>query len=159
MEFRYRYRTKPSDIWQVRMYYAYASYTGIVNIICIVASVILIVTMWETAAGWFRVLMLFFLSLFTIIQPLVIYSASKKQAADNTDEIEIVFNNSGIEVSIADKNESYPWKDVISVVIKPTLVIIYTGTNRGYILTNSVLNKTRKAFLEFVDEHRIRERV
>ncbi len=154
MEFRYRYRTKPSDIWQVRMYYAYASYTGIVNIICIVASIILIVAMWETSAGWFRVLMLLFLSLFTIIQPLVIYSGSKAQARDNTDEIELFFHDAGMEISTAGKHENCPWKDVISVITKPTLVIIYTGANRGYILTNSVLKETRKDFLEFVNKHR-----
>ena len=152
--FKYTYTVRPSDIWQVRMYYAYASYLAVVNIICIVASVILIVTLWKGAAGWFRVAMLLFLSLFTVVQPLFIYLNSVQQAKGNTDEISLTINASYITVETGGKRETYGWDKVVSVTVKPTLVIIYTDGSHGYILTNRILKDTRKEFIRFIREIR-----
>ena len=102
-EFTYRYTVKASDIWQVRMYYAYASYLAMVNIICIVASVILIVTMWKTSADWFRAVMLLFLSLFVVVQPLVIYLDCRRQVKGKSDEISLSINRSLITVETEGK--------------------------------------------------------
>ena len=33
MEFKYKYKLEPSDLWQFHMYYAYSSYLCIINII------------------------------------------------------------------------------------------------------------------------------
>ncbi|MCR5107430.1 MAG: YcxB family protein [Lachnospiraceae bacterium] len=156
MEFKYRYKIKASDVWQVRMYYAYASYTAVVNIVCIFASIALIVALWRTSALWFRLLMLVFLSLFTVIQPLFIYYSSVKQVAEMKDDIELTFNERGMEITVSGKHERHPWKDVISVTIRPTLVIVYTDASHGYILTNRVLKDTRKSFVEFVKKMRSR---
>ncbi len=148
--FSYHYTVKPSDIWQVRMYYAYASYLAVVNIICIVASLVLIITLWNTAADWFRVVMLLFLSLFTVIQPLFIYLSCVKQLKGRDNEISLVINKNLITVEAEGKRESYGWDKVRNITVKPTLVIIYTGESHGYILTNRVLKDTRKDLLEFL---------
>ncbi len=154
MEFRYNYKIKASDIWQVRMYYAYASYLAVVNLTCIAASVVLIVTQWNTANALFRTIMLIFLSLFLVIQPLLIYISVTIQAGKSRDELELIFNDGGFSIRVGEKKEKHFWKDVIRVTVRPTLIIVYTGENQGYILTNRVLKDTRKDFLEFVEEKR-----
>ncbi|MCR4739087.1 MAG: YcxB family protein [Lachnospiraceae bacterium] len=164
MEFRYRYKVKASDIWQVRMYYAYASYTAVINIVCIISSIVLLLTMWKSAETWFRLLMIIFFSLFTVIQPLLIYLSCRKQIKERSSgsgggegdpgEMELVFNEKGLEITAGGKNEKHPWKDIIAVTVRPTLVVVYTGADRGYILTNRVLSDTRKGFLDFVREKR-----
>ncbi len=136
------------------MYYAYASYTAVVNIVCIVSSIALIIALWRTSAPWFRVIMLIFLSLFTVIQPLFIYLSAKSQVKGEQDEMELLFNKKGMDITVGDKHENHPWKDIISVTVKPTLVIIYTDTSHGYILTNRVLGETRKDFIGFVKDCR-----
>ena len=158
MEYRYRYRVKASDIWQVRMYYAYGSYTAVVNIICIISAVVMIATLWSGAAYWFRVAMILFLSLFTVIQPLVIYLMARNQLKGAGDELELLFNDKGIRVSQGGKSEEVLWRDVVGVSVKPTLAVIYTGDGQGYILTNRVLGKSRKDFLAFVKGHRANKR-
>ena len=65
MQYSYKYRVKISDLWQASMYYAYSSYMGVVNIICIVASIVLIVSRWKGASDVFRTVMILFLLLFT----------------------------------------------------------------------------------------------
>ena len=154
MEYKYRYTIKPSDIWQVRMYYAYASYLAVVNLTCIAASIVLIVTQWRTAGPVFKTLMLIFLSLFLVIQPVVIYLTSIPQARENDEEIELVFNDRGMTVRTEGREESIEWKGIVSMTVRPTLVIVYTDANHGYILTNRILNGTRKDFLEFAQARR-----
>ncbi len=154
MEFKYRYNIKPSDIWQVRMYYAYASYLAVVNLTCIVASVVLIVTQWRTAGPVFKTLMLIFLSLFLVIQPLVIYLTSIPQAKANDEEIELIFNDRGMTVRTDGREETIEWKGIISLTVRPTLVIVYTDARHGYILTNRILKGTRKDFLDFARSRR-----
>ena len=154
MEFKYSYRIKTSDIWQVRMYYAYASYLAVVNLTCIAASLILIIMQWSKANSVFRAIMLVFLLLFTVIQPLVIYLTSIPQAKGNCEELTLVFNEKGMTVRTGGKEEQHPWKDIVSMTVRPTLVIVYTDASHGYILTNRVLGNTRKNFLDFASRVR-----
>ena len=154
MEYKYRYNIKPSDIWQVRMYYAYASYLAVVNLTCIVASIILIATQWRTAGPVFKTLMLIFLSLFLVIQPLVIYLTSVSQAKNNDEELELIFNEKGMTVRTEGREESIEWKGIIRITVRPTLVIVYTDANHGYILTNRILKGTRKDLLDFAQTMR-----
>lgn len=152
--FNYRYTVKASDIWQVRMYYAYASYLAMVNIICITASIILIVTLWNSAADWLRFAMLIFLSLFTVVQPLFIYMNCVKQVSGNNDEIVLDISRSSITVETAGKKESYGWDRVVNITVKPTLVIIYTDASHGYILTNRILKDSRKELIAFLKDNK-----
>ncbi len=153
-EFHYRFQIRASDLWQVRMYYAYASYLAVVNITCIVASVVLIAALWQTSSGWFRGIMLAFVSLFTIVQPLVIYLNCLAQAKQNEEELDLTFHDKGLTIRILGEKEKHPWTDIVNVSVKPTLVIVYTDASHGYILTNRVLGDTRKDFLAFLKEHR-----
>lgn len=151
MEFRFKYRVKASDIWQVRMYYAYASYLAAVNLTCIAASIVLIITQWGSAGNVFKAIMLIFLSLFLVIQPLGIYVSARSQAEKMKDELEILFNDYGVTVSTEGKQETIPWNKVAGVTKKPTLVILYTDPKHGYILTNRVLEGKRNELLTFIE--------
>ena len=155
MEYSYNYKVKPTDLWQVRMYYAYASYLAMVNIIAIFASVALLIAFWRNGAPWVRLVLLLFLSLFTVIQPLYIYYDCNRQLkAQGEIELTLTFNDRGLTILTGGKTEKHPWRDIINVSVKPTLIVIYTGQSQGYILTNRVLGETRKGFLSFLREER-----
>lgn len=158
MEFKYKYRLKPSDLWQFHMYYAYSSYLCIINIICILSSIVLIIKLWANSPAWFRAVMLLFLSLFTVIQPLSIYLRSVKQLKNNNDELMLTFSDSGIDVFLNRKSEHKTWDQIINIIIKPTLIVIYTDREHGYILTNRVLKNTRRDFIKLIKEKRQRSR-
>ena len=158
MEFKYKYKLEPSDLWQFHMYYAYSSYLCIINIICILSSIVLIIKLWANSPTWFRVVLIIFLSLFTVIQPLSIYLRSVKQLKKNNDELMLTFSDSGIDVFV-DKNSVHKtWNQIISIIIKPTLIVIYTDREHGYILTNRVLKNTRKDFIKLIKGKRQRSR-
>lgn len=154
MEYKYAYEVEPGDLWQLQMYYTYSSYLAIINIICIVSSIALIYALWATSPWWLRIMLLIFLSLFTVIQPLGVYFRSKKSLKDNHDHLELVFNDQGIEVAVGDQKEFKNWAQIQGIVFKPTLVVIYTDKNHGYILTNRILKNTKKAFRAFLKAKR-----
>lgn len=155
MKFKYQYKIKPSDLWQFHMYYAYSSYLCIINIICIISSIALIFALWENSPGWFRGVLLLFLSLFTVIQPLSIYQRAKKQAEMYKDELELEFDDNGIRVRQNGKMEEKNWNQLLRIIVKPTMVVIYTDVEHGYILTSRVLKDTKKDFVKLVKSKRI----
>ena len=154
MEFKYEYKVVPTDLWQVQMYYAYSSYTAIINVICIVSSIALLYSLWGTAPWWLRLLLLFFLSLFTVIQPLAMYFRAKKTLGDIDDTLRLTFSEQGIQVEVKDQKEFKNWAEVQGIVLKPTLVTIYTDKSHGYILTDRILKDTKKQFRAFIKARR-----
>lgn len=158
MEFRYQYQVKPSDLWQMQMYYTYSSYLSIINVICILSSIALLYSLWATAPWWLRIMLLLFLSLFTVIQPLGVYRRAKKVLKENTDTLQLTLNDHGIEIIVGDRKEFKNWNQIQGIVLKPTLVAIYTDKNHGYILTNRILKDSKKQFRAFIKEKRIKRR-
>ena len=158
MEFRYQYQVRPSDLWQMQMYYTYSSYLSIINVICIVSSIALLYSLWATAPWWLRIMLLLFLSLFTVIQPVGVYRRAKKVLNENTDTLQLTLNDQGIEIIVGDRKEFKNWNQIQGIVLKPTLVAIYTDKNHGYILTNRILKDSKKEFRAFVKEKRIKRK-
>lgn len=154
MEYQYEYRAMPADLWQMQMYYTYSSYLAIINIIFIVSSVILLFELWTTSAWWFRILLILFFSLFTVIQPLSVYIRARKLLKGNQEELRLTFTDAGIEVQADGQTQFRNWNQLQGIVFKPTLVAIYTDKNHGYILTNRILKDTKKEFRKFVKAKR-----
>ena len=154
MEFKYQYQVQPSDLWQLQMYYTYSSYLAIINVIFIISSAALLYALWGTAPWWLRILLILFLSLFTVIQPTGVYLRAKKSLKENHDTLQLSLNEQGIEVVVGDQKEFKNWSQVQGIVLKPTLVAIYTDKNHGYILTNRILKNSKKQFRAFIKTKR-----
>ncbi len=152
MEYSYKYRVKVSDLWQASMYYAYSSYMGVVNVVCIAASVILIVSRWKGSSDIFRTVMILFLLLFTVIQPSVIYIKAGSSLKNGCPELELTFSRAGVTISSDGKKQDVNWHSVLRIVKKPTVLIVYLKDGSGYILRNSVLKDTRAKLYEFVNQ-------
>ena len=154
MEFKYEYKVAPSDLWQMQMYYAYSSYTAIINVICIVSSIALLYSLWGTAPWWLRLLLILFLMLFTVIQPTSVYLGAKKSLGNSNDMLRLTFDEKGFAVEMGGQKEFKKWAEVRGIVVKPTLVAIYMDKNHGYILTNRILKDTKKQFRAFIKARR-----
>lgn len=147
--FNYKYRVKTSDLWQASMYYAYSSYMGVVNIVCIVAAIVLIISRWTLASDILRAVMILFLLMFTVIQPLVIWQCAKASLNGLYHELELTFSHMGMTIVSDGRREDRKWKDVKGIVKKPTILIIYMKDGGGYILRNSVLKETKDLLYDF----------
>lgn len=150
MELHYEYTTKASDLWQVSMYYVYSSFMAIVNVIAIISAVVLMITYYSGAGPVLKGLMIMYLLMFTVIQPLSIYFRAKRQTAGHEKKLELTFSDGGIEVCCGGEVQTKKWNEIRSFLVKPTLVVIYTGSAEGYILTNGVLGNTRSQLIELL---------
>lgn len=151
-KYNYRYSVKTSDLWQASMYYAYSSYMGVVNVVCIIAAITLIISRWSVSSDFLRTVMVLFLLLFTVIQPLAILSRARSSLKGSPHKLELTFSQAGITIASEGRKEDKKWKDVKGIVLKPTIMIIYTEDGAGYILRNSVLKETRRPLYDFVRE-------
>jgi len=154
MEYQYQYQVQPSDLWQLQMYYTYSSYLSVINVIFIVSSAALLYALWGTSPLLLLILLLLFLSLFTVIQPAGVYLRAKKSLKGHDETLQLTLNDQGIEVIVGDQKEFKNWSQVQGIVLKPTLVAIYTDKNHGYILTSRILKDSKKQFRAFMKAKR-----
>jgi len=97
MNYHFNYKNKPLDFWQLSMYFTYGSIVGVCNAIFTVAMILLTIKMWVDATSFVRMLLLFAIILFPIIQPIGIYTRARRQAATASD-IDITFDDTGVHV-------------------------------------------------------------
>ncbi len=150
MNYQYTYRTTARDIWQLSMYHIYGSMAGVGNILITAGAAALIITRWQTAPVWQRLLMVICLLLFPVIQPLAVYGRARKQASGVTQDITLRADGQGIHIAVGKERSDLPWSSVRRISKKPTLLVIYSDTTHGFILSNRVLGQEREAFFQYV---------
>lgn len=149
MKYKFKYKNTPLQFWQLSMYYMYGSIIGVCNIIFTVAMILLSLKMWGDASSFVKTLLLLACCLFSVIQPIGIYLRAKTQAAASK-EIEISFDDSGIHVKTDLEASDLDWKSIKRVSKKPNMVVIFSTTTHGFILTNKVLGKQSEEFYHYV---------
>lgn len=149
MKYQFVYKNSPFDFWQLSMYFTYGSIVGVCNVIFTVAMILLTFKMWGDASSFVRMLLLFACCLFPIIQPIGIYSRAKRQAAVSK-EIEISFDESKIYVETNHVSSDMEWKNIKKISKKPNMIVIFTTTTHGFVLTNKVIGKQKEEFYNYV---------
>lgn len=148
--YEFTYKTSPIDLWQLSMYTMYGSIVGTVNLIFIIAMVLLNLKFLLTASIILKVLMVFGLCLFTIIQPTLIYFRAEKQLRNLPQKMTLSFDDEGISIDADNNASSIPWSQINKVIKKPTLLVIQSSAQHGFILSNKVLGQERNDFYDFV---------
>lgn len=150
MKYQYTYRTTAFELWQLSMYYTYGSMVGVCNGIFTVAVIALTVTRWSAAGNTWRLLLILSCLLFPVIQPLLVYLKASGQAAGIKQDTEVGFDDDGIHIQVGDQKSDIGWKAIKRVSKKPTMIIVFSDTTHGFVLTNRVLGKEREAFYNYV---------
>ena len=118
-----------------------------------ISSFVLLFFFWGKVETGFRCLLLLYASLFTVIQPAVVWKNCRKRLKQGAPELDLIFDEKGVTIQSGGARDRRKWSQLKQVVFKPTLVTIYVEENEGYIMTNRVLGKTRKEFISFVKAH------
>lgn len=148
--YKFTYKTTAFDIWQLSMYGTYGSPIGVVNIIFTIAMLLLTGKFWVNAGIFIKILLIFGICLFTVIQPLAIYRRAKKQIPETSEEVEISFDDYGLHIKTGGKGSKLKWNTIQGVSKKPTMIIIFAAHKNGFVLTNKVLGKQKQAFYDYL---------
>lgn len=150
MKYKFTYQTTAFDLWQLSMYGTYGSMVGVCNIIFTVAMLLLTGKFWGDVSSFIKILFIMAICLFTVIQPAVVYMRGKRQVATVPQDMEIGFDDNGIHVKTENQNSDLKWNSIKGVSKKPSMIVIFTTTKHGFILTNKMLGKQKKAFYDYV---------
>ncbi|PHV69795.1 hypothetical protein CS063_13845 [Sporanaerobium hydrogeniformans] len=150
MKYKFSYQTTPFDFWQLSMYYTYGSIVGVCNILFTVAMFILTLKFWSNVNDFVKILLIIACSLFTVIQPLVVYRKAKKQVATLPKDMEIGFDERGIHVKAGNQSSYLKWNTIKRISKKPSMLVIFSNTTHGFILTNKTLGKQKEEFYTYV---------
>lgn len=150
IKYSYTYRNTTSELWQLSLYYTYGSMVGLCNIIFTVAAFAMVVSRWEEATVFMKFLIVFGCCLFTIIQPSLVWIKAKRQAAAITDDTWISFDEVGIHVKVGKERWDAGWDGVKRIAKKPTMIILFSDTTHGFVLTNRILGEDKEGFYQYV---------
>jgi len=150
MKYKFTYQTTAFDLWQLSMYSTYGSMVGGCNIIFTVAMLLVTTKFWGDVNIFMKILLLIVICLFTVIQPAVVYMRAKKQVRAVPHDMEIGFDDNGIHVKTENQNSDLKWNTIKGVSKKASMIVIFSTTKHGFVLTNKVLGKQKKSFYEYV---------
>lgn len=146
MRYQFEYRTTATDFWQLSMYYIYGSMVGVCNIIFTIAMFLLTMKFWGEVNSLTKLLLIAACCLFTIIQPVIVYRRAKKQVAAVPDDMKILFDDKGVHVQTSHQSSDLKWNMIKRVSKKPNMIIVFSTTTHGFILTNKMLGKQKEVF-------------
>ncbi len=150
IRYKFTYQTTAFDIWQLSMYSTYGSMVGVCNIIFTVAMLLLSIKFWVDVNSFIKIFLIILICLFTVIQPAVVYMRAKIQVRAIADDMEIGFDDNGIHVKTENESSDLKWNTIKGVSKKPSMIVIFSTTKHGFVLTNKVLGKQKKVFYNYV---------
>lgn len=148
--YSYEYRNTAAELWQLSMYYTYGSMVGVCNLAFTAGAFAMAVSRWEGASIFMRCLIVFGCCLFTIIQPFLVYLKARRQAQAITEDTRISFDEAGLHVRVGKERWDGGWDGVKRLSKKPTMIILFSDTTHGFVLTNRILGDDRKGFYQYV---------
>ncbi|WP_291635330.1 YcxB family protein [Clostridium sp.] len=150
MKYKFTYQTTAFDLWQLSMYSIYSSIVGVCNIIFTVAMFLLSIRFWGDVNSFIKIGLILVICLFTVIQPAVVYRRARRQLRAVPHDMEIGFDDNGIHVKTENQSSDLKWNTIKGVSKKPSMIVVFSTTKHGFVLTNKVLGKQKKAFYNYV---------
>ena len=95
-------------------------------------------------------------SIYTIIQPIMLWKSAGRQIAKNpvyNEELSYSFDDKGITVSQGESVTSKGWDECYKAADYGKVVIIYITVNNGIILPKAAIGSQYGEFVKLVGEH------
>lgn len=95
-------------------------------------------------------------SLYTIIQPIMLYKNARKQIAKNpvyANELTYCIDDTGVEVSQGDNSTKKTWEEFWKACDFGKIVVIYIAVNNGIILPKAAIGDAYPQFKQIVNAH------
>jgi hypothetical protein len=150
MKYKFDYKITALDLWQISMYGIYSSMVGVSNIIFTVAMLLLTARLWGEAHIIVKILLIFGISLFPVIQPIAIYIRAKRKVQAIPRDLEIAFDDSGMHIKSEKQSSILKWNEITGVTKRPKMIVVYTKYKHGYVLPNKLLGKGKDDFYSYI---------
>ena len=161
MRYEYTFRNTPGDYWKFRMENHYRNWTGLVSIVYTLSMLALTITKWNSTNGLGKALLLIFLLVFPLFQPLFVYFISIRDAQAIKADTTLSFDETGMEIKVLKHVQRIPWKSFVPdekgggmVIQRRSMLVVVPDQMHAYLLTNRVLgtDDEKKRLYAFMTE-------
>lgn len=140
------------DLWVFSMYHSNRGFQGVFNIIFTLAWFYLLITQELDIPR--RIAYLVCAMMFSVIQPLLLYLKSMKQAKTDAIRQEFILSiqEKGLKVTRANSSGEFAWEDIYKTMFYPNLIIIYVDIRRAYLIPKRYWKENQKELIQILKE-------
>lgn len=142
-----------NNLYEFIMNNNYVSIRGIISVLFSLASAVGTVIFWEQFSGIQKALMVFMSLLFIVIAPIEYYIRAKRQVKKNfSEELEYIFDESGITIKKSNESSSLKWNEVMKVINTKNLIVVYFTPIRAFIIPKKCIGENFEALKELMEK-------
>lgn len=142
-----------NNLYEFIMNNNYVSIRGIISVLFSLASAVGTVIFWEQFSGIQKALMVFMSLLFIVIAPIEYYIRAKRQVKKNfSEELEYIFDESGITIKKSNESSSLKWNEVMKVINTKNLIVVYFTPIRAFIIPEKCIGENFDALKELMEK-------
>ena len=147
------YRNTPGDFFRFYLCNAYSQWTGIVNVIFTVSAAALIFARFNHTNLLGKILMIFALLVFPVIQPLAFYLRGVKQAAAIEPETTLIFTEKGMHIRVKSHVQDLTWKQFQPPVRRLKLTVVSPDGIHAYLIPDRAVPGDPAELVRFIQDH------
>ena len=145
VRYEYTYRNTPGDYWKFRMENYYRNWTALVSVVFTLSILALTIAKWNATNGLGKALMVIFLLVFPVFQPLYIYLTSIRDAQGVQVDTTLSFDSTGMEIKVQKHLQRIPWKSFVPdekgggmVINRRPMLVVVPDQVHAYLLPNRI---------------------
>ena len=152
---KFSIKMTPQDLYEFSMHNSYKGAMGLFNLLFTAGAFLTLVFTWnsDVVTAFQRVILFFCCTMFTIIQPMMLKSKSKKQAEQTgfSAPVNLTITDDGIKVEQAGVKGELTWEKIWKVERIRTMMILKVGPSYGYLIPNRYFEEgTEKELTELL---------
>lgn len=156
MKFTTRIKTK--ELYQFLMMHSHAGFAGKIGPVMSIAAAVLFIKGIPTFEGNEMQMVIFAMCalLFTVINPLMLYSKAKKQCLTNPaykQDMEYELNEEGIKLYVGEQEGGIPWDRLFKIKETKDLYILYTTRVNAFLWPKAALGSQAAEIMDYVLAH------
>ena len=159
-ELKFEVRLTAKELWAFSMYHANGGMRGIFNLLFTAVALFLLIVKWSVLPVSSRILLIVCLLLFTVWQPVLLYTKARKQAktAAVRDAMNLTFDGEGLKVEQNGQTAAFTWDQMGRMDRMPTMIVLYMDRVHAYLLPKSVTGEQEEALCEMARKYLPKER-
>lgn len=139
MEVKVSVKITAKDMFDFMIKHTYSTFSGYVGVIISICAFLGFVALVDNEAVSlsYKLVLLATSLMFTVIQPLMLYSKSKKQVEKNENinkPLEYTIDSSRIHITQGEDSAEYTWDQVLKITSTKNCIFLYVSKYRSFIL-------------------------
>ena len=157
MEIKLKIQLTVKELFDFLISHTYSSFSGYIGVILSICALVGFAYSFDnpTMNIAYKFVLLLTGLLFTVIQPVMLYSKAKNQVKQNeaiNKPLEYTITYSGLRVACDGEWADYNWDQIMKITSTKTNVIVYTSRVRAFVLPKRELEPCLEDFKKIVRE-------